>query len=284
MDSTKKKFTVTTNTLPNTQITNRNDIFNLEQEAQIMDEDATKRMNELMEIVIENKDIDQSEQEEKENEEEEEFTFQLFSTGSTTKVSLRENNEKEQMDYLSQQIAQQQELEFDEKDPALLEKVNQAVMNYDDILIQSTWPYPALRLPKRVIIISPESTDNDNNNKSIKKKKRKSKKRRDFEKAVKEGRIQLDPTMRNPLLHGPGWPYSKTPCAIINYQPSFKKSSHKGSFNNNYNNMKPQFHSSSSTSFRGSDRGRGRGRGGGPSRGGRGGGSFRGKITKPTSS
>ncbi|KAI9304346.1 hypothetical protein BJ944DRAFT_87155 [Cunninghamella echinulata] len=281
MDSTKKKFAVTTNALPNTQITNRNDIFDLEQEAQIMDEDATKRMNELMEIVIENKDIDQSEQEENENEgeeeEEEEFTFRLFSTGSTTKVSLRETSEKEQMDYLSQQIAHQQELEFDEKDPALLEKVKQAVMNYDDILIQSTWPYPALKLPKRVITISSAPTDNDN--KSIKKKKRKSKKRRDFEKAVKEGRIQLDPSMRNPLLHGPGWPYSKTPCAIINYQPSFKKSNHKGQFNNNYNNMKPQYHSSSS-----SFRGRGRGRGAGPARGSRGGGSFRGKITKPVSS
>ncbi|CAO3649273.1 unnamed protein product [Cunninghamella blakesleeana] len=306
MDSTKKKFAVTANTLPNTKISNRNDIFNSDQnESQNIDEDAAKRMNELMNIMIMNNEVDQQseeeqvkevkmedihESEEEEKEEEEEFTFRLFSTGTPKKVSLKENTD-DQMDYISQQVANKQELEFNEKDPELLVKINQAVIDYDDIIKQSTWSYPTLRLPKRVITISSSKKDKekDNNDKSsINKKKRKSKKRRDFEKAVKEGRIQFDPHARNPEIHGPGWPYSKTPCAIINYD-AIRHTIVKGGKYNFNNNMKSSsqhrpFNNNNSFRGRGNDRGRGRGGGRGNSRGGsrggmRGGrgGSFRGK-------
>ncbi|KAI8088834.1 uncharacterized protein BX664DRAFT_296206 [Halteromyces radiatus] len=204
-----------------TKVSNRNDIFDNDQENDMTtNEEANRRMEALMNMVVVEEQQDTTNmdnQETMEEEEEEEFAFRLFSTGSVAKVSIKEKGDDE-ANALSQQIANQQQIEQDETDPDFVTRITQASISYDDIMQQSTWAYPALRLPKRVIHINNNDMKSDTTTST--KRKRKSKKRRDYEKAVKEGRIIPKPNMRDTRTPGgwPGYPGARTPCAIIKTQ------------------------------------------------------------------
>ncbi|CAO3599693.1 unnamed protein product [Absidia cylindrospora] len=265
----------------NTKVSNRNDIFNDDQDNQPTDMEASKRMEAMMNMVL----VEEDAQEEaasdgdQDDDEQDEFAFRLFSTDTVAKVSIKENDE-ETANALSQQIANQQQIDHDETDPTFLANVAQASISYDDIMQQSTWAYPALRLPKRVthlpssIAVPPESSsiipkDNNSTSSTIDKPKRKSKKRRDYEKAVKEGRITPKVNMRDPRTPGgwPGYPGARDPYAIMNDQPY---RGNRGSGGGDGYKYKYQGPTSSSSRGKGrggfSSRGRGRGGAGGPSR------------------
>ncbi|ORZ26204.1 hypothetical protein BCR42DRAFT_401783 [Absidia repens] len=289
-----------------TKVSNRNDIFNDDQDDQPTDMEASKRMEAMMSMVLVEEDAQEEsagdDQDETMDDDEEEFAFRLFSTDSVAKVSIKENDE-ETANALSQQIANQQQIDHDETDPTFLANVAQASISYDDIMRQSTWAYPALRLPKRVThlpsstptstsskTVPPESSSSsssslssiipkDNNSTStstVDKPKRKSKKRRDYEKAVKEGRITPKVNMRDPRTPGgwPGYPGARDPCAIINDQPYRGNRGSGGSDGYKYKYQGPTskngYGGSSSSRGRGrggfGGRGRGRGGAGGPSR------------------
>ena len=150
---------------------------------------------------------------------------------------------------LAELAAKQRTVDFNEEtDPDFIARVEAAAVTYDDLLEQSKQPYYALQLPKRVIHIPQEQKKDE----TQAKKHRKSKKRRDFEKAVREGRIHVKPSMRDPTTPDgwPGWPGNLTVCHIItDGEGKIKKARH---------------------SFHGGSRGRGdvRGRGGFRGRGG----------------
>lgn len=149
---------------------------------------------------------------------EEEFTFQLFSSKPVAKVNISEkDNEAERLKELIASAAQQRSVDHDmESDADFIAQINQAAISFDDIMTQSQWAYPALRLPHRVIPAgSSSSSPTTTTEKS--KPRRKSKKRRDFEKAVRQGRIVVSPNMRDPQTPGgwPGWPGNRTRYAII---------------------------------------------------------------------
>lgn len=161
-----------------------------------------------------------------EEEQEEEFVFNLFASQSIAKVNIAD--EKDTTDGWAQAVADQQVYEFDETDPEFLARVKEAVVDFDTIMKQSTTPYPALRFPRRVIhILSPEEEAKKASSEKKVTKKRKSKKCRDFEKAVKSGKIVLKPNMRNPKTPDgwPGWPGARTPVAIIDYEATKKRAS-----------------------------------------------------------
>lgn len=213
--------------VPNTQVSSRNDIFNQNEEQvdpEALQEDA-KRMDMLMRQLMGGDDDEDEKQddameeqsEQGEQVEEEAFSFRLFSNQTVATVKI--GDEKDDTDHWSKIIADQQVYEFDETDPELLARVKQAVVDYDTILKQSTTPYPALQLPHRVLHISSKEVTN----KSMK-KKRKSKKCRDFEKAVKEGKIVLKTNMRKSEDGWPGWPGNLTRVAIVDYQSPRKSS------------------------------------------------------------
>lgn len=167
----------------------------------------------------------------------EEFTFNLFSNQKVSTVKIAD--EKDNTDHWSKVVADQQEHEFDETDPEFLSRVNQVVVDYETILKQSTVPYPTLRLPHRVLDLSKQKEEPK---KVSTVKKRKSKKCRDFEKAVKEGKIKLKPNMRKSEDGWPGYPGNLTRVAIVDYQPGGKKK---------FGNTRGGFNSSSSSSNRG---------------------------------
>ncbi|KAF1800466.1 hypothetical protein V8B55DRAFT_1535789 [Mucor lusitanicus] len=210
----------------------RNEIF--EQES--MDEEVVKeeaeRMDILMRNLIGNADGNEEEEESKEEEsndmeteQAEEFSFRLFASEPVATVTIAEGADN--TDDLSKAIADQQVYEFDETDPEFFAKVEQAAIDYDTILTQSKIPYPTATFPRRILhLLSPEEqAKKEAADKKKITKKRKSKKCRDFEKAVKAGKIKADPKMRNPATPDgwPGWPGNLTRIAIINYQPSNKK-------------------------------------------------------------
>ncbi|KAI8344097.1 hypothetical protein BC941DRAFT_407751 [Chlamydoabsidia padenii] len=209
---------------PTTKVSKRNEIFNNDQEESTLlnDDETSKRMEAMMNMVLVETDQDETtvveEQASMDEDEEEEFAFRLFSTDTVAKVSIKENDD-EVANALSQQIANQQQIDHDETDPTFITQVAQASISYDDIMQQSLWSYPALQLPKRVLHLP--STDTTTTTTTIPKPKRKSKKRRDYEKAVKEGRITPKPNMRDPATLGgwPGYPGGRDPCAIITAQP-----------------------------------------------------------------
>lgn len=159
--------------------------------------------------------------EEEEEQDEEGFSFRLFSNQTVATVKI--GDEKDNTDHWSKVIADQQVYEFDETDPEFVARVNQVAVDYDTILKQSTTPYPSLRLPHRVLHIS---STKEEPKKSI--KKRKSKKCRDFEKAVKEGKIVLKPNMRKSEDGWPGWPGHLSRVAIIDYQRGKKSFNSRG--------------------------------------------------------
>ncbi|KAF7721020.1 hypothetical protein EC973_005545 [Apophysomyces ossiformis] len=208
------------NVLPNTRIATRTDIFEDDVVGSEATETDTRRMDALMRQLMgdnteENpsvsEEIQQEDQEEK-KEEEEVFSFRLFSSKPVTTVDLHE--EENTADVLAKKVASQQIVDHDEDDPEFRARVAVAAISHEQIMKQSAWPYPALKYSHRVLhipAVDPSSTEE-----SIK-KKRKSKKRRDFEKAVREGRIQVKPNMRNPETPGgwPGWPGRRTRYAII---------------------------------------------------------------------
>lgn len=154
---------------------------------------------------------------------EEEFSFRLFSTQPVANINISEKQDS--TDDLSKLIADQQVYEFDDSDPELLARVKEAVTDYDTIIQQSKIPYPALICPNKVIhILSPEEQAKKDEEEKKVVKKRKSKKCRDFEKAVKEGKIKPAPKMRNPATPDgwPGWPGNRTRVSIINYESPYK--------------------------------------------------------------
>lgn len=158
-------------------------------------------------------------------EQEEEFSFRLFASEPVATVTIADGVDN--TDDLSRAIADQQVYEFDETDPEFVAKVEQVAVDYDTIMKQSKIPYPTATYPRRILhLLSPEDQKKkDIAEKKKVTKKRKSKKCRDFEKAVKEGKIKLSPKMRNPATPDgwPGWPGNLTRVAIINYQPSNRK-------------------------------------------------------------
>lgn len=178
-------------------------------------------------------DVDQ------ENSEEEEggFSFRLFASQPVATVNIEDG--KDNTDNWSKLVADQQVYEFDETDPEFVARAQEAAIDYETIVKQSTVPYPAMRFPKRIIhILSPEEEQAKKEASTEKKKKavkkRKSKKCRDFEKAVKEGKIELKPNMRNPKTPDgwPGWPGNLTRVAIVDYDASKKKKRYNNSNNN----------------------------------------------------
>ncbi|KAI9486024.1 MAG: hypothetical protein EXX96DRAFT_547414 [Benjaminiella poitrasii] len=211
---------------PNTQVSSRSEIF----EQNVIDEDAVKEDSQRMDMLmrslmgIEEDDNEANKMNEDQNDEvekEEEFAFRLFASQPVATVTIAEKEDN--TDDLSKAIAEQQVYEFDDTDPEFLSRVEQAAVDYDTILTQSKVPYPTAVQSHRVIHIS--SIEKQTAEEKNKKRKRKSKKCRDFEKAVKEGKIKVEPNMRDPRSPGgwPGWPGQLTRVAIINYQSPKKK-------------------------------------------------------------
>ncbi|KAI7853511.1 hypothetical protein BDC45DRAFT_147577 [Circinella umbellata] len=205
--------------------------------------------------------------------EEEAFAFRLFASKPVAKVNITEKDD-DHTNRLAELAAKQQKLDFDqENDPDFIALVQASVVTFDDILVQSKQPYYAERNSNRIIHIpSLEQQEKEKEAADKKKERRKSKKRRDFEKAVREGRIQVKPNMRNPVVERgwPGWPGHLTKCHIITNISSedIKKSGKK----NGPLPPLPSFSSRGRGGFgrggfgnrgnRGGPRGRGRGRGG----------------------
>ena len=230
-----------------------------------------------MNIEDEEEDSEMKEQESKQeiNDEppaEEAFAFRLFASKPVAKVNIAEKDD-DNTDMLAELAAKQQIIDFDqENDPEFIALVQASAVNYDDILVQSKQPYYAERNSTRVIHISSleqqqQQEERQKEAADKKKQRRKSKKRRDFEKAVREGRIQMKPNMRNPATEGgwPGWPGHLTKCHIITSISSddIKKSGKK----NGPLPPLPSFSTRGRGGFgnrggRGGVRGRGRGRGG----------------------
>ncbi|CEG63379.1 hypothetical protein RMATCC62417_00532 [Rhizopus microsporus] len=177
-------------------------------------QEEAQKMDALMRQLLgkgEQEQVD-NEQLEQDTVAEEEFSFRLFAHQPLAKVAIAEDTKD---DGQAQAVADMQQLEFDEHDPELMARVKEAAIDYNDILRQSTVPYPAMQFPHRVIKIN--SVNKSITEKS--KRKRKSKKCRDFEKKVKAGEIKVQPNMRNPDTPGgwPGWPGQLTRVSIINY-------------------------------------------------------------------
>ncbi|KAI8642334.1 hypothetical protein BD408DRAFT_366707 [Parasitella parasitica] len=197
-----------------------------EQDA-IIDEEAIKEDAERMDLLMRN--LIRGVEEEGKNDEiddmdvkqEEQFSFRLFASEPVATVTIADGIDN--TDDLSKAIADQQVYEFDETDPDFVAKVKQVAIDYSTIIRQSKIPYPTTAFPLRILHLS--SSQDQAAKKKKMAKKRKSKKCRDFEKAVKEGRIKSEPKMRNPAtLDGwPGWPGTLTRTAIVNYQPSNQK-------------------------------------------------------------
>jgi hypothetical protein len=210
-------------------------------------------------------DENQQESEKEQDEEEEEFSFRLFASQPVATVTIADG--KDDTDNWSKQVADQQVYEFDETDPEFLARVNQVAVDYDTIMKQSSVVYPPSTSSRRVIhILSPEEeVKKDEAEKKKNAKKRKSKKCRDFERAVKEGKIKLAPNMRNPSTPDgwPGWPGNLTRVAIIDYKPSNLKRGH--AFGGNAIGGRGGFRGrgASRGSSRGGSGGMTRGRGGG---------------------
>ncbi|KAI8985153.1 hypothetical protein BDB01DRAFT_896702 [Pilobolus umbonatus] len=182
----------------------------------ILDENTNKMdsiMRQLFEISEDQQQQEEEEGNKQEDEQEDTFSFPLFSNQSISVVDINDNVNS--LDDISRAIAAQQIYEFDETEPEFVSRIQQVVVDYDTIIKQSSIPYPALRLPKRVLHISNDTKDTE----VLKKRKRKSKKCRDFERAVKKGSIVVKPNMRHPSTAGgwPGWPGELNKVAIINY-------------------------------------------------------------------
>lgn len=222
--------------IPDTKVASRTEIFEQQDGSSSEDdeglrEQGARQMNNLMQQLLMPVDQEEQEAEADENNDEdetkmqqEEFTFRLFSSQPTTQV-INISEKDDTADKLAQAAAEykRQQLEdFDDNDPEFRARINAAVITFEEIMQQSQMPYPAMRYPRRVLHIS-ATTKQDEEEKQqqkeeqIKKRRRKSKKRRDFEKAVKEGRIVLQPNMRDLNTPGgwPGWPGHRNPCAII---------------------------------------------------------------------
>ncbi|GAA5802763.1 hypothetical protein HPULCUR_008238 [Helicostylum pulchrum] len=225
---------VTTEPVANSQVSARANIF----EQDVVDEEAVKedseRMDAMMRQLMGGNDDDDEEEEEveeakdmedvKEEGQQEEFVFNLFASQTIAKVNIADD--KDTTDDWAQAVADQQVYEFDETEPEFVARVKEAAIDFDTIMKQSTTPYPALRFPRRIIhILSPEEEAKKTSTEKKVTKKRKSKKCRDFEKAVKSGKIILKPNMRDPKTPDgwPGWPGARTPVAIIDYDATKKR-------------------------------------------------------------
>ncbi|KAI8097988.1 uncharacterized protein B0P05DRAFT_522873 [Gilbertella persicaria] len=285
MDLQRVSKKVTTVVSPGTQVSSRNDIY--EQESVKEEEEEVKEEAERMDALMRNLLGGQSEEEQDDmdqddnaqQEQEEEFAFRLFASQPVAKVTIADV--KDDTDSLSKAIAEKQEYEFDETEPEFLARVKEVAIDYTTIMEQSTIPYPTAKFPRRVIHIPSikEQAEKEAAEKKKSVKKRKSKKCRDFEKAIKEGRIKLEPNMRNPNTPGgwPGWPGELTKVAIVDYVSS-KKSNHAFSGRNGSTFQK----TGRGSHFGGGNRGSFRGRGFSKPNGSRGGGfSSRGSRGKP---
>ncbi|KAI9264406.1 hypothetical protein BDA99DRAFT_437538 [Phascolomyces articulosus] len=194
----------------------------------IVEAGDSERMDALMQKIIgstfnsENEVSDEEKDQTKQQElkAEEAFAFRLFASKPVAKVNIKENDE-DAVDKMAEFVAKQQTVDFDqENDSEFIANIQAAAVNYDDILKQSQQPYYAEQYPKRVIHIPSLEQQQQQKQKEApagKRKHRKSKKRRDFEKATKEGRIQVKANMRNSATEGgwPGWPGHLTKCHII---------------------------------------------------------------------
>lgn len=225
--------------IPDTKVSSRTEIFeqddnssvyNDDDDDKVLREQGAQQMDRLMKnLLMPDNDDDTNEvqsqddgqqQEEDNNTMQEEFTFRLFSSQPATQVvSISEKDET--TDKLAEAAAaewkRQQLEEFDDNDPDFRARVSAAAITFEQIMQQSQTPYPAMRYPRRVLHIPRDDGGQQGEKEKVQKRRRKSKKRRDFEKAVKEGRITLKPNMRDLNTPGgwPGWPGRRNPCAII---------------------------------------------------------------------
>ncbi|KAI8371337.1 uncharacterized protein BYT42DRAFT_579871 [Radiomyces spectabilis] len=248
-----------------TRISSRTEIFESEEviESNIVEQDAEKMdalMKSLMGGLVEEETAepmatDSEHKDEDDGADAAAFAFRLFSSKPVSSISIREPEDT--TDMLAKSVADQQKVDHDEDDPEFVALIQASAISYNDILDQSGWAYPAMRLPHRVLHISQEESPAAG---TKEKKKRKSKKCRDFEKAVREGRIKLKPAMRNPATPGgwPGWPGHRTPCAIITDITSQLKRRKRGSGPNMRGRGAPR--GGGRGAARGSGRGNGRGR------------------------
>lgn len=119
------------------------------------------------------------------------------------------------MDTMAATVNKMRKVEQDDDRPEFQARIAAAAIDYDTLLAQSKWAYPALRTP--AFDISNRDDAQEEKEAQKKQRPRKSKKRRDFEKAVASGRITLTPDMRDPRNEGgwPGWPGHRSPCAIV---------------------------------------------------------------------
>ncbi|ORX53497.1 hypothetical protein DM01DRAFT_1336037 [Hesseltinella vesiculosa] len=183
----------------------------------------------MMDLVVGEESAESDEEEQ--DQPDETFSFRLFSSSTVAKVSIKEADDAEEMNQLAQKVAAQQVVDHDETDPVFLAKIAAATMDYDTLLKQSTWSYPTSKYPRRVLHIPATSTPSVINKPS----RHKSKKRRDFEKAVQQGKFKVQPNMRDPSASPnawPGYPGKRSPCAIIHMKkpfarPPFKTQSHE---------------------------------------------------------
>ncbi|KAI8375832.1 hypothetical protein BD560DRAFT_392054 [Blakeslea trispora] len=254
----------------NTQVSSRSDIFEREEVDEQEIKEEARRMDLLMQKLLGG----QEEQGEEEADEEtdmmqedngseqpdEEFAFRLFSSQPVAKVTLADA--KDDTDSLSKAISEQQQYEFDETEPEFVARIKQVAVDYTTIMEQSTVPYQTAVHSRRLIHL-PTLEEQAKKEAAEKKssKKRKSKKCRDFEKAVKEGKIKLEPNMRNPSTPGgwPGWPGNLTKVSIINYVSTRKNNQFgrggNASFNKTSRGRGGSFRGSRGRGFSGSDRG-----------------------------
>ncbi|KAI9479537.1 hypothetical protein BDB00DRAFT_879300 [Zychaea mexicana] len=220
--SSKKKH-LSAHTIPGTRVANRTEIFDDEDEmANSVKASDSQRMEALMQQLMGTPfdvsddtnaaDAEEPKESEQEEKQEEAFAFRLFSSKPVAQVNIKEKDD-DTADMLAELAAKQQTVDFEqENEPDFIEHIQAAAVDYNDLLVQSKQPYYAMQYPKRVTHIPL-----DQKQQQPTKKHRKSKKRRDFEKAVREGRIHVQPNMRNPATLGgwSGWPGHRTRCHII---------------------------------------------------------------------
>ncbi|KAI8074528.1 hypothetical protein BC940DRAFT_288458 [Gongronella butleri] len=215
----------------NTQVSKRAEIFENDEQVAV-DEEEVMKYNAMVGLVVGNDAESQQESNDDDDEQDDEpaqdegYSFRLFSTSTVSKVSIKEKDEAADLNELAQAVAAQQSIEQDEDDPVWRDLVAASAIDYTTIMEQSKQPYRASAYPGRLIHIPAIDKKDDE---KAKKKQRKSKKRRDFEKAVRQGKIRVQPNMRDPATpHGwPGYPGNRTPCAIISMKKPFARAPFK---------------------------------------------------------
>ncbi|ORZ00682.1 hypothetical protein BCR43DRAFT_485630 [Syncephalastrum racemosum] len=279
------------------RVADRTELFGDQQDNNDNDsipEDDAQRMNMLMQRLLGSEQDDQDDQDDQDEQQDESmvdaapdterpteegeegadedaFAFRLFSSKPVAQVNLKED-EGDTMDMMAATVNKMRKVEQDDDRPEFQARIAAAAIDYDTLLAQSKWAYPALRTPA----IDISNQDHVKEEEQKKQRPRKSKKRRDFEKAVASGRIALTPNMRDSRNEGgwPGWPGHRSPCAIITPVDHLLK--HKKKYKSGASSHgNPGARGGSVRGARGGGamRGGSRGRGGGARGGARGGGA-----------